>query len=53
MSGGTEPGEVATGTSFTQKVGSTESAFSGRLKIAQRFIAGIDRNRDVGREADG
>ncbi len=38
---------------FPQKVDSAESAFSGRLKIAQRFIAGIGRNRDVVREADG
>ncbi|SRR6266404_6631465 len=30
-----------------------ESAFSGRLKIAQRFIAGIAGVRDEVREADG
>jgi hypothetical protein len=29
--------------SFALKVSSTESASSGRLKIAQRFIAGIGR----------
>jgi hypothetical protein len=37
----------------TQKVGASESAFGGRLKIAQRFIAGIGRGRDEVREADG
>ncbi|MDX6575649.1 MAG: hypothetical protein QOE96_1602 [Blastocatellia bacterium] len=38
---------------LAQKVGSTKSVFSGRLKIAQRFIAGIGRRRDEVREADG
>ena len=36
-----------------QKIGSAESAFRGRLKIAQRFIAGFGRNRDEVRAADG
>jgi hypothetical protein len=45
--------QVRTRIRFAQKVGSTESAFSGRLKIAQRFIAGIGRNRDEVREAHG
>jgi len=31
----------------------SESAISGRLKIAQRFIAGIAGVRDEVREADG
>jgi hypothetical protein len=29
---------------FAQKVAFSESAFSGRLKIARRFIAGIGRS---------
>jgi hypothetical protein len=33
--------EEGTGCSFAQKVAFFESAFSGRLKIAQQFTAGI------------
>jgi len=43
---------IVADTCFAQKVGSSESALSGRLKIAQRFIAGIGWNRDEVREAD-
>ena len=36
-----------------ERESTTKSAFRGRSKIAQRFIAGIGRNRDEVREADG
>jgi hypothetical protein len=32
---------------FAQQVGPTESALSGRLKIAQRFIAGLSGVRET------
>jgi hypothetical protein len=39
--------ELSTWSSFARKGDACESAFSGRLKIAQRFIAGIGRPPEV------